>query len=92
MFYLEMFAEILRIYRATVKFQDFIKSAKTSIGRIIKQGGLINHMRVALLKLFNSHKESFIKFGKSNDCILNKLLQICELHLICNFKFCIYMY
>ena len=38
---------------ATTKFQNFIKSAKISIGKIIKQGGLINNMKKALLKLFN---------------------------------------
>ena len=41
--------------------------------------GLINHMKKALLKLFNSDKECFIKFGKINDHILNKLLQTCKL-------------
>ena len=41
---------------------------------IIKQGGVINHMKKDLLKLFNSHEECFIKFGKTNDHILNKLL------------------
>ena len=31
-------------------------------------------MKKDLLKLFNSHEECFIKFGKTNDDILNKLL------------------
>ena len=60
--------------KATTKFQDFIKSAKILIGRVIKQGGLINHMKKALLKLVDSQKECFIKFGKTNDYISNKLL------------------
>ena len=77
MFYLAMSAEIHRICKATTKFQGFIKSAKILIGRIKKQGGLINYMKKAplnLFKIFNSHKECFNKFGKTNDCILNKLL------------------
>ena len=51
-------------------------------------------MRKALLKLFNSHEECFIKFEKTNynyfliiliynliisNNVLNKLLQICKL-------------
>ena len=39
----------------------------------MKQGGLINHLKKALLKLFNNHKQCFINFGKGNDYILNKL-------------------
>lgn len=30
-------------------------------------------MKKALLKLFNSHEDRLIKFGKSDDYILNKL-------------------
>ena len=74
MFYSAMSAEILQICTATAKFEDFKKCAKILVGRIIKQGGLINHMSKALLKLFNSHKECFIKFCKTNDFILRKLL------------------
>ena len=58
---------------------NFLKFAKILFGRVIKQRGLINHMKKALLKLFNSHEEYFIKFGKTNDYILNKLLWICKL-------------
>ena len=36
-----MSAEILRIWKAKTKFQEFIKSDNI-IGRIRKQGGLIN--------------------------------------------------
>ena len=56
MFYPAMSAEILRIGKVTTKSQDFIKSTKIIIGRITKQWGLINFMKKALLKLFNSHK------------------------------------
>ena len=69
-----MSAEILRFSKAITKFQDFIKFTKILIGRITKQGDPINHMKKALLKLFNSHKECFIEFGKTNGYILNKLL------------------
>ena len=31
-------------------------------------------MKKVLLKLFNSHEECFIKFGETNDYILNKSL------------------
>ena len=62
MFYSAMSAEIRRICNARSKFQDLIKSSKILIGRIMKQGGLVNSMKKALLKLFNSHEECFTKF------------------------------
>ena len=51
-----------------------IKFAKILIERIIKQRGLINQMKKALFKLFDSHKEYLIKFERSSDFILKKLL------------------
>ena len=60
--------------KATIKLQDFIEFAKMLIGRIIKEVGLINHMKHPQLKLLNSHKECFIKFRETNDYALNKLL------------------
>ena len=38
MFYSAMSAEILRICKASTKFQDFIRYAKILTGRIIKEG------------------------------------------------------
>ena len=52
--------EILWICKAATKIQDFVKSAKILIGRVIKQEVLINHKKKALLKLFNSCEEIFI--------------------------------
>ena len=69
-----MLVETLRICKATTKFQEFLKFAKILIGRIIKQTGLINHVKKTFLKLLNSHEECFIKFRKTNDYTLNKLL------------------
>ena len=42
MFCSAMSAEILRIWKAKTKFQEFIKSANILIGRTKKQGGLMN--------------------------------------------------
>ena len=50
MFYSAMLAEILRMCKVTTKFQDFLKFPKIMKGRIIKQRGMINHMKQALLK------------------------------------------
>ena len=44
-------AEILQICKANK--QDHIKSAIALIGRIIKEGSLINHMKKDILNLFN---------------------------------------
>ena len=69
-----MSAEVLWVCKTTTKFQGFIKSAKIFIGKIIKQGGLINHMKKALLKLLKSHEECFIISEKTNNYILNEQL------------------
>ena len=69
MFYSAISADMLRISKAAAKILDFIKSAKILIRRMIKQGDQINHMN-----FFYSHKECFLKFGKTNNYILNKLL------------------
>ena len=45
MFYTANYGEILQICKVTTKFQDFIKSAKIIIGRIMKEGGLVNCMQ-----------------------------------------------
>ena len=74
MFYSAMSAEILRICKATTNFKDFLESTNILITRIKKQGGLINHMKNAISKLLNSHKECFLKFNKSNDNIVKQVL------------------
>ena len=53
---------------------NFKTSTKILIGGIIKQWSLINYMKKALLELFYSHKECFIKFGNIIYYILNSLL------------------
>ena len=78
-FYVIMSAKILQICKTTSKFQDFTKSTEILIERIIKQTGLINHMKKALLRLFNSHEEYSSKFRKNNNYILNTLLHVCKL-------------
>ena len=69
-----MCVEKLQIWKVATKFQDFIKSAKILIGRIIKQGALINLLKKVLLKKSNNHEECFVKFRETNDYILSKLL------------------
>ena len=73
MFYWVMSAEIPQICKTTTKFQGF---SKILVGGIRKQGGLINHMKKTLLKLFNSHEECFIKFGRTNYYINFKISSI----------------
>ena len=60
LFYSAMSAEMLWTSKTSTKFLDFIKYAKILIRRITMQGDLIKHMKKALLKLFNSHKECFL--------------------------------
>ena len=87
MFYSVMTAEMLQIYKATSKFQNFLKSARILIKRIIKQGGLINHMKNGQLKPFHNHKKCIIKFVETNGNTLKKLLSIYK--LIYNLNLCI---
>lgn len=55
LFYLAVSVEILRIYKATTKFQHFLKSAEILIGRIRKQKGLMNHTKTVSLKPFTKN-------------------------------------
>ena len=73
-----MSAEIFRIYKATIKFEDFLKSAKILIGRIIKKEMLhiltivvreITHACIHILKWLDinvqhqNYLSKRIKFG-----------------------------
>lgn len=74
MFHLVISAEILRICRVKTKLKNFVKSSKILVARSMKEESLINHMKKALLNLSDSQNECFFKFGKTNDFILNKLV------------------
>ena len=70
MLYWAMFAETLRLYKATTKFQDFITFAKILIGRDHKIRGSDKQHEKALFKVFNSHEEYFVEFWKNDDYVL----------------------
>ena len=57
--------------QSKAKFQDLIKSTKILIGKIIKQGGMTNHMKNILLKLSNSHKKCFINHRENYYKLVN---------------------
>ena len=57
-----MSAEILRILKATSKFQEVMKNVNRKNHKI---RGSDKHMKKPLLELFKSHEECFIKFGKN---------------------------
>ena len=60
MFYSAMSAEISQTYKATIKFEAFVKFTKIFIGRIRKEGGLVNHVKKPLLKLLKYFKQAII--------------------------------
>ena len=64
MFYIAMAAETLWIYKATIKFQDFFRSAEILIGRIIKMGSDNLHEKGFIET--NSHEDCFIKYWKTD--------------------------
>ena len=60
MFYSAIFTVLLRIFKATNKQQDSMKSVKILIGRIIKQEVLINQMKRAPFTLNINHRKKLM--------------------------------
>ena len=60
MVYSTIGVEILRVCRATSKYNDFISSSSTFGKRMINQGAYSNSIRAALNKMINRHSGGII--------------------------------
>ena len=65
MLYGSIGAEFLRISRATSKFEDFSRTCKQLLSRMLKQNGQMKRIKFSLIKMTERHQEVFIKYNKS---------------------------
>ena len=69
-FYGSFKSEILRIAKNTLRYEDFINSAISFVGRMKNQGGIVSRLRRSISKVFLEHPNAFKSFEISQ----NKLL------------------
>ena len=76
MFYSTISAEILRITRATKRFNDFSIEVAEFLSRMIRQGAKIEGVRISVKKLLNRHFDVFKKYSYDQEAILNKIINL----------------
>ena len=64
-FYGSISAELLRIARATLLFDDFLEKAKQLCDRMLKQGAAKNKITQSLNKMYDKHQDAFSSFQKT---------------------------
>ena len=74
MFFSTISAEVLRICRANTSKESFIKSSKTLIQRMLKQGADPLGIKRVLTKMINRHATDFMKFNTSNHQLIERLI------------------
>ena len=75
MFYATVNAEVLRICKATSRFETFCDTSQTLINRMIKQGANHSKLKTSLRKLLNRHSVHFSKYRRNNTDIINSVLR-----------------
>ena len=73
-FYGSISAELLRIARATLLFDDFLPKAKTLSERMINQGATKSKISSTICKLFDKHPDAFSSFQKTTFQIKSDIL------------------
>ena len=76
MFYSTISAEILRICRATKRFDDFSTEVSGFLRRMVRQGAKMEGVRISLRKLLNRHFDVFKKYGFEQEEVLNKIVHL----------------
>ena len=72
-FYGSIMSEFLRIARATLFYRDFIPKSKELFHRMLNQSGDKDMILVQLKKAINNHNETFRRYQKPSNDILNDL-------------------
>ena len=73
-FYSAVVGEFLRIARSTLLADDFIISATKLVTRMKKQGANSWYLRKHLRRIIERHGMDFLKFGLSNEQLLQQIL------------------
>ena len=71
MFYATISAEVLRIAKATSKYEYFLECVHMLLIRMKKQGANVFGIQKALRKMIGRHSEIFTKFPKSIENIIS---------------------
>ena len=75
-FYGSVYAELLRIARATLLYEDFFNKAKILIQRMLKQGGSLHNIIKCIDKLYDQHSDAFLSFNKPSVEVKNDLTKV----------------
>ena len=70
MFYATIGAEVLRIAKATSKYEYFLESVRVLLIRMKKQGANVFGIQKVLRKMLGRHTEIFAKFSKTIENII----------------------
>ena len=72
-FYGSFMAEVLRIGRATLRYEDFLPRARQIYTRMNNQGGSSLKLKHELSKVLQKHPDTFINFTKTNQEIISDI-------------------
>ena len=72
-FYGSFMAEILRIGRATLRYDDFKPRVKQIFLRMCNQGGSSKKLLKQITKVITTYPETFLKFGKTDQEIVSDI-------------------
>lgn len=76
MFYSTISAEILRICRASVQYDNFVTAADPFLKRMTRQGARLEGVRQSLKKLVGRHFNAFHKYGLQSEQLTNNLVNL----------------
>jgi len=74
MFYSSVSAEILRICRATSSLKDAVLSAKSVVGRMLRQGASKNTVEIFIKRFLNKHQICLKTFNSSTENFINQVI------------------
>ena len=72
-FYGSFKSEILRIAKNTLKYEDFVNSAVSFVGRMKNQGGSMSRLKGSIMKVFLDHPKAFKSFEISQNRLLHDI-------------------
>ena len=70
-FYGSFKSEVLRIAKNTLKYEDFLNSMISFVGRMKNQGGTVLRLKRSISKVFLGHQQAFISFNVSQNQLLS---------------------
>ena len=74
-FYGSFLAEVLRICRATLRYQDFLPRARDIYRRMVNQGGSTQQLDRQIRKLISRYPDTFYKYSRTPMSIIKAISQ-----------------